>query len=205
MLELRRTPPSSCQYTNAGWRNPSFAQCEYGVDAEDYSTVVTLTDSRIQDIKAAGVYVGKSARATLDGCVIQETGGVGVNVSGTRVRITASKVLDTELGGVYVTGGGSLVAEGVQVRHSRGYGLWAKETSWLDVRDCEFVDNGGTGVLATDKSGGRVRGTTVNGNKVDVSVESNVRVETPPPVVETLEVFGKVAESAALAELAELI
>jgi len=185
--------------------NASFAQCEYGIDAEDYSTVVTLTDSRIQDIKAAGVYVGKSARAALDGCVIQETGGVGVNVSGTRVKITESKVLDTELGGVYVTGAGSLVAERVQVRHSRGYGLWAKETSWLDVRDCEFVDNEGTGVLATDKSGGRIRTSIVNGNKIDVNVESNVRVETPPPVVETLEVFGKVAESAALTELGELI
>jgi hypothetical protein len=189
---------------NADFTKARLTGCEYGVEVHGYSSAAALTDVRIEDIKAAGVFVGDDGRATLQDCVIQRTGGVGLNASGSRITVKDTEVLDTELGGAYVHGSGSLVAERLSVLGSRGYGLWAKDKAWLDVKASVFKDNEGDGVLASDQSSGRVAECTITGNGRDVVAESNVRVDSVEPRREEVQP-EIVTESAALAELEELI
>ncbi|MEV4320563.1 right-handed parallel beta-helix repeat-containing protein [Actinocrispum sp. NPDC049592] len=175
------------------------SHCEYGLEVHGYSSTASMAESRIEDIKSAGVYVGDDGRATLSDCVIERALGGGMNVSGGRITAKDTQVIEAGIGGVYVREKGSLVAERLSVTKSHGYGLWAKNEAWLDVSSSVFTDNEGDGVLATDQSTGQLISSVVTGNSRDVVVTSTVRVETETtkPAI--------VTDTAALAELEELI
>ncbi|MET0134648.1 MAG: right-handed parallel beta-helix repeat-containing protein, partial [Kibdelosporangium sp.] len=144
--------------------NAQLIDCDSGLDVGGYSTSAKIVGSKIQDIKGAGVFAGDEARITIEDCVIERTRGVGLNASGSRITVKDTKLVGNEIGGAYVHGAGSLVAERLTVLESQGYGLWAKDTAWLDITTSEFKDNEGDGILLTDKCTGRIAGCTSTGN-----------------------------------------
>jgi hypothetical protein len=144
--------------------NARLFDCDSGLEAEGYSSTAKLTSSKIQDVKGAGVFAGDDARVTVEDSVIERTRGVGLNASGSRITVKDTKLIGCEIGGVYVHGTGSLVAERLVVQESQGYGLWAKDSAWLDIGDSEFKDNKGDGILLADKSTGRIARSPSTGN-----------------------------------------
>jgi hypothetical protein len=124
--------------------------------------VVSLTDSRIGDVRAAGVVATGSAQLRLEGITVTDAKGTGLAATGTaKVEGRRSAFIRVAANGVYAGGNAQVALSGCSVTDTGYTAVHVGGSGRMTVRDCEIKNAAEHGLRVTDQAVLSVENTTV--------------------------------------------
>jgi hypothetical protein len=132
------------------------------------NSICNLNGLTVENGTLGGVAFGRSA-GILNGNIIQNTGGRGVNVTnGSKVLVFGGTIQGNGDAGIGVVSGSELAAQNVTIQNNAGDGLRVLLGSSLRMFDNTVTGNGGAGVNLFAQSNGSleqdITGNVVTGN-----------------------------------------
>ena len=150
--------------------------CHFWQGGASYSAItvndskVAITNSRVNDIQAAGVYLSEKAVGTIENCTVSGCTGAGILLDTLAdVEIRGCKCVTNTAQGILLLGKSKALVRGSNFSGNKFAGMQVDAGSELTAAGCRSFDNSLNGIYASTDSTLTIKGCKVWGGGADYS------------------------------------